>query len=101
MSAARAEIAYLEHRLQLTMSLRDKASGPCARAAHAGLVELYQYRLAALRKYGMDAPSIDTLIEQTREAAQNERECSHPFQWHKTSEIDHLVAEQTREAAFA
>lgn len=101
MSAARAKIAYLEHRLELTMSLRDKASGPCARTAHAKLVELYKYRLAALRTYGMDGPPIDALIEQAREAAEKDRAFSHPFQWQNVSEIDHIVARQTREAAFA
>ncbi len=68
MPATKAEIAYLEHRLAATISQCDNASGDCARAAHAGLVELYRYRLSALRKHSTGTMPMDALIEQAQEA---------------------------------
>ncbi len=67
MSAINTEIAYLEYRLAVTILQRDSASGDCSRASHDGLVELYRYRLAALR--GSVTMPIDALIEQAQEAA--------------------------------
>lgn len=68
MPATKAEIAYLEHRLGATLLQCESASGACSKASHEGLVELYRFRLAALRKDGPATRLADALIEQAREA---------------------------------
>ncbi len=47
MPEAKAEIAYLGHRLAVTISQRDNASGECSKASHDGLVKLYRYRVVS------------------------------------------------------
>lgn len=80
MPGAKAEMAYLNHRLAATIAMRDRASNSCAKAAHEGLAKLYRYRLAALTEGVPAALKVEPLIEQAREAAVVDRSSNHAFQ---------------------
>ena len=48
MNAIQTEMLYIQRRLAATRAMADAAAGPCARAAHETLAELYAARLDAL-----------------------------------------------------